>query len=63
VRQVGLDLACRQLTDDDAARDTVHDDEVEHLVTRIEGYRAGVDLARQGLVGAEQELLPGLTAS
>jgi hypothetical protein len=43
------------------ARPAVHDDELEHLVAGVHLDAAGVDLALQRLVGAEQELLAGLT--
>ena len=58
-----FDLARYKIPRDDAARLAVDDDEVEHLGARVHGHAAGVDLAAEGLVGAEQELLAGLTAA
>ena len=57
-----LELAGDQVAHDDAARLAVDDDQVEHLAAREQRHRAGVDLAHQRLVGAEQQLLAGLAA-
>ena len=43
------------------ARPPVHDDQVQHLRTVVHCHLAGVDLPRQRLIRAEQELLPRLT--
>ena len=53
----GLEVAAH-----DAGRAAVLHDEVEHLDTRVEGDVAGVHLAHERLVRAEQELLAGLAA-
>ena len=45
------------------ARPAVDDDQVEHLGARKHLHLAEPDLSAEGLVGAEQELLPGLAAA
>jgi hypothetical protein len=62
VGRVRLDLAGDHVADDDAAGLAVDHDELEHLVAGVHLDRAGGDLALQGLVGADQELLAGLAA-
>ena len=62
VGEVALDLAGDQVAGDDAARAAVDHDQVEHLGAREHLHLAEADLAFQGLVGAEQQLLPGLAA-
>ena len=62
VGDVGLDLAGHHVAHDDATGPPVHDDELEHLVPGVHLDRAGRDLALEGLVGAEQQLLAGLAA-
>ena len=51
-----------QVAGDDAARLAVDHDQVEHLGAREHLHRAGADLPFERLVGAEQQLLPGLPA-
>ena len=41
---------------------TVDDDQLEHLCAREHFYAAEADLLRQGLIRAEQQLLPRLAA-
>src|SRR5690606_27698490 len=57
-------LPGHEVTGDDAARPlavrAIADDELEHLVTREHLDGAGRDLALQGLVRADEELLTGL---
>ena len=43
------------------ARPTVDDDELDHLVAGVALDRAGGDLALEGLVGADEQLLAGLS--
>ena len=62
VRGVGADLAGEQVARDDPARVAVGDDDVEELRAGVHRHRAGVDLPRERLVGAEQQLLAGLPA-
>jgi len=57
---VGAHRAVDQVPHDDPACLAVDDDQVEHLRTGVHPHVAGADLARQGLIGAQQELLPGL---
>src|ERR1700685_4106168 len=59
---MGVDLTGDEIARDDAARVTVDDDEIEHLRARIHGDGAGLHLALQSLVGAQQKLLPGLAS-
>ena len=59
---VALDLAGHQFAGDDAAGLAIDDHQVQHLVAREHGHRAGGDLAAQGTVDAQQELLAGLAA-
>ena len=51
-----------QVARDDPAGPAVDDDELEHLVPGVHLHRAGGDLALQGLVGADEQLLSGLAA-
>ena len=62
VGEVGLDLAGDHVAGDDAAGLAVRDDQLEHLVAGEHRHRAGGDLALEGLVGADQQLLAGLAA-
>ena len=62
VGEVGLDLAGHQVPDDHAAGPAVDHDQLEHLVPAVHGHGAGGDLALQGLVRADQQLLAGLAA-
>ena len=62
VGEVGLDLAGHHVADDDAAGLAVDHDQLEHLVPGVHRDRAGGDLAFQGLVRADQQLLTGLAA-
>jgi hypothetical protein len=62
VGKVRGDGAGDQVAGDDAAGLAVDDDEVEHLRARVHGDGAGMDLAFERLVGAEQQLLAGLAA-
>ena len=62
VGKVGGDGAGHQVAGDDAAGLAIDHDEVEHLGARMHGDGAGMDLAFERLVGAEQQLLAGLAA-
>ena len=62
VGEVGLELAGDQVAHDDAAGAAVDDDQLDHLVAGVGLHRAGGDLALEGLVGADQQLLAGLAA-
>ena len=66
VGEVGLDLTGDEVADDDAAGATLRalavDDDLEHLVAGELLDRPGGDLALERLVGADEELLPGLAA-
>ncbi len=62
VREVGVDAARDQIAGDDPPRLAVDDDQVEHLGARVHLDVACGDLPGQGLVGAEEELLPCLAA-
>ena len=62
VAEVGLDLPGHQVAGDDAARAAVHHDQVEHLGAREHRHLPGAHLPFQRLVGAQQQLLPGLAA-
>ena len=62
VGEVGLDLAGDHVAHDDAAGPAVDDDQLEHLVAGVGLHGAGGDLALEGLVGADQQLLAGLAA-
>ena len=62
VGQVRLDLPVEQVAGDDPAGLPVDDDQVEHLRARVHLDRAGADLALEGLVRAEQQLLARLPA-
>ena len=62
VGEMHAELAGDEIAGDDAAGLAVDDDEVEHLGARDHGDLAGVDLALEGLIGAEQKLLAGLAA-
>src|SRR5262249_53392729 len=55
--------AAAKVADDKALRLAVVDDQVEHLGVGVQGDVALAHLARQGLVGAEQQLLAGLAAT
>ena len=60
VGEVGLDLTGDHVARDDAAGDTVDDDDLEHLVAAVLGHRALGHLALHRLVGADEQLLAGL---
>ena len=62
VGHVGLDLPGDHVAGDDAAGTAVDDDELDHLVATELLNRAGVHLTLKGLVGADEELLAGLSA-
>ena len=62
VGEVGLDLAGHQVPDHHPAGLAVDHDQLEHLVPAVHGHGAGGDLALQGLVRADQQLLAGLAA-
>ena len=62
VGKVGRDCAGHQVTGNDAASLAIDHDEVEHLGALIHPHGAGMDLAFERLVGAEQQLLAGLAA-
>ena len=53
-----LDLARDEVSGDDAAGLAVDDDDLEHLVPGVHLDRLGRDLALEGLVGADEQLLP-----
>jgi hypothetical protein len=55
-------MARDQVAGDDALGVTVDHHEVDHLVLGDELHEAPADGARQGGIGAEEELLPGLAA-
>ncbi len=57
---VRLDLSGDQVPGHDAPGRPVGHHQVQHLVAGVHGHLAQVDLAGQGLVGAEEELLAGL---
>ena len=59
-----VDAGCAgdEVAGDDAASFAVDHDEVEHLRAGDHGDGSGVDLAFECLVGAEEELLAGLSA-
>ena len=62
VGEVGLELAGDHVAHDDAAGPAVDDDQLDHLVAGVGLHGAGGDLALEGLVGADQQLLAGLAA-
>ena len=62
VPRVRHDLTRQEVAGDDARAATVDHDDVEHLDAVPEVDVAEADLARQLLVGPEQQLLPRLTA-
>ena len=62
VAGVSYELPVHQAARDDAAGPPVDHHHVEQLRARIHPHLAGGDLARQRLVGAEQQLLPRLAA-
>jgi hypothetical protein len=55
------DLAAHHVAGDDAARAAVDHYQLQHLVPGVHGHLAQADLALERLVGAQQELLSGLT--
>ena len=64
---IALELAGDEVAGDDAAGAGLavlvgHDDEVHHLVPLVEGDGAAGNLAAEGAVGAEEQLLAGLAA-
>ena len=58
VGDMRLHLAGDEIARDDAARDAIHDDEVEHFGTREHGDGARVDLPFESLIGAERSCWP-----
>ena len=62
VAQVHLHLAGDEVAHDDAASAPIDDDEVEHLAAGVHLDVAQRDLTRQAAVGAQEQLLAGLTA-
>jgi hypothetical protein len=60
--RVGVHLAGEHVANHDALRRAVLGDDVEHVGAVVKRDLAGSDLACEGLVGAEQELLAGLAA-
>ncbi len=62
VGEVGLDLAGDHVANDDPAGPAVDDDQLHHLVPRVAPDGAGGHLALERLVGADEQLLPGLAA-
>ena len=58
---VGLDGAGDHVAHHDAAGAAVRHHQVQHLVAREHRHPAEADLPLEGLVGAQQELLPGLS--
>ena len=62
VTHMRMDGAGLEVARDDAARLAVDHDQVEHLAARMHCHRSGGDLALEGLVRAEQQLLPRLAA-
>ncbi len=60
VGDVGLDGARHHVARHDAAGAPVDHDELEHLVRGVHLHLAEADLPLEGLVGAEEELLPRL---
>ncbi len=63
VADVRLDFAGDEVPRHDAARPAVDDDDVEHFRPRVHADVAHADLTAQRLVGAEQQLLAGLSAA
>jgi hypothetical protein len=63
IAQLHRKLAGDQVAGDDAARLAVDHNQVQHLRTRVHLHLAGVDLPLQCLIGAQQKLLAGLSAS
>ena len=61
IGNVRCDLAGVQIACDDAARMSIHDDDVEHLFVRVHAHRTQTDLTLERLIRAEQQLLTGLT--
>ena len=59
---VTLDRPGDEVACDDAFAVTIDDHDVEHLAAGLELDRAGLHLAHEGLVRAEQKLLTGLSA-
>ena len=61
MRTEALEFAGNEVAGDDTLGFTVDDYEVEHLITRIALDGTGGNLAVQGGIGTEQELLAGLS--
>src|SRR5690606_27210370 len=55
-------FAGEQIAGDDAARLAIDQDDIHHLMAVEHPDRTECDLAGEGLVGAEQQLLAGLSA-
>ncbi len=62
IARMPFDLARDEVTNDDAARPAVDDDQVEHFAAGKHLDLTGADLPAHGLIGAEKQLLAGLTA-
>ena len=62
IRRVRGDLAGDQVAHDDAFGVAIDDDQIEHFRSRKHLHGAQADLAAEGLVSAEQQLLAGLAA-
>lgn len=62
VREVAGDLPGDQVAGDDPPGLAVDDDQIEHLGARVHLDGARRDLPGQRLVGAQEQLLPGLAA-
>jgi hypothetical protein len=62
VGEVRLDLAGHHVPGNDPAGSPVGDDQVDHLVPAVHGDGLLGDLALEGLVGADEQLLAGLSA-
>ena len=62
VTHVAFEFASDEVTDDDTASLAVDNDEVHHFAAGEHLHLTGGNLAHEGLVGTEQELLTRLTA-
>src|SRR5690348_12210886 len=62
VGEMSVDRTRDHVSRHDATGTAVHDEEIQHLGTRIHRHTALRDLLLQRLVCAEQELLAGLAA-
>ncbi len=57
---VALQFAADEVAGDDAARFAVDDDELHHFVAGVHFHAALGDLAREGRIGTQKQLLAGL---